>query len=350
MVRRRYINKGLRKLPRFGAFLFKKVRLLDVLYSSRSHTSHGVHTLFVLTHGRGNVQAPHSQDSQRSVQIESGKSKNQQLFQLMDIANGGGELPWASNETLLLVCRWTDSADLSDGRLTYTTSNGTLTASRMKALRGRFRWRGFSERVVELLLAGWKKNAHLADVSAWRNWMRWCMEGGKDPMSADLADILDFLLSLKTSIDLIEGLPIGENPLVVRLVKACYNASLGENSLLSLSQLARNSVTLIALATLLRVAEIAAIRLESVKFSNKAIHFLLKTLLEAIKVFREATVAFRSGSKDEKLWETKDLKHQQRPLTEHPVNHVCFIGRLSRGKAIDHSAFEILIDFAQNWE
>jgi hypothetical protein len=97
------------------------------------------------------------------------------------------------------------------------------------------------------------------------------MEGGKDPFSADLAVILDFLSSLKVAgkayntinvhrsmlsqtLDLIEGLPIGENPLVVRLLKACYNgnppkarylaiwepekvlsfiASLGENSSLS---------------------------------------------------------------------------------------------------------------------
>jgi hypothetical protein len=66
------------------------------------------------------------------------------------------------------------------------------------------------------------------------------MEGGKDPFSADLAVILDFFSSLKVAgkayntinvhrsmlsqtMDLIEGLPIGEIPLVARLLKTCYN-------------------------------------------------------------------------------------------------------------------------------
>ena len=133
----------------------------------------------------------------------------------------------------------TDSADLSDGRVRSTTSKGRLTASRLEALRSRFRLRGFSERVVELLLAGSRKNTHTSYESAWRNWLRWCLEEGKDPMSADLAIILDFLSSLKDAgkaystinvhrsmlsqtLDSIEGLPIEENPLVVRLLKACY--------------------------------------------------------------------------------------------------------------------------------
>jgi site-specific recombinase XerD len=223
------------------------------------------------------------------------------------------------------------------------------------------------------------------------------VEGGKDPFSADLAVILDFLSSLKDAgkaystinvhrsmlsqtLDLIEGLPIGENPLVVRLLKACYNnnppqprypamwepekvlsyiASLGENGSLSLSQLAGKAVTLIALATLLRVAEIAAIGLQSVKFSNGAVHFSLKTLrktqragplgsfsiktfsnlllcpVETIKAFMEATVAFRSGSEDERLWVSVRPPHG--PVTANTLAR--WIKNILKESGIDTNTF-----------
>jgi site-specific recombinase XerD len=291
----------------------------------------------------------------------------------------------------------TDSADLSDGGVTSTTSNERLAASRLEALRSRFRLRGFSERVVELLLAVSRKNTLSSYESAWRNWLRWCMKGGKDPFSADLAVILDFLSSLKDAgkaystinvinvhrsmlsqtLDLIEGLPIGENPLVVKLLKACYNdnppqprypamwepekvlsyiASLGENSSLSLSQLAGKAVTLIALATLLRVAEIAAIGLQSVKFSNEAVHFSLKTLrktqrvgplgsfsikkfsnpVETIKTFMKATVAFRSGTEDEiRLWVS--VRPPQGPVTANTIAR--WIKNVLKESGIDTNTF-----------
>nr|CAH0112332.1 unnamed protein product [Daphnia galeata] len=45
----------------------------------------------------------------------------------------------------------------------------------------------------------------------------------------------------------------------------------------------------------------------------------------------------------------KPLKYQLRPMTEHPVNHVSYIGRSSRGFAVHHSSYENLIKFSLEW-
>jgi hypothetical protein len=130
------------------------------------------------------------------------------------------------------------------------------------------------------------------------------MGRGKDPMSNDLIGTLEFLADLHASgksyntinvhhsmlsrtLGSVEGFPLGCHPLVVDLLRGCYNLntpkpkysatwdpdqimpfvkSLGENHLLPLSVLAGKTVTLIALASLMRVSEIAAIDLNTVVF------------------------------------------------------------------------------------
>ena len=129
-------------------------------------------------------------------------------------------------------------------------------------------------------------------------------------------------------------------------------ASWGENGSLSLSQLAGKALTLIALATLLTVAEIAAIGLKSVKFSNDAIHFSLKTRarwvlflltnfliccsVETINDFIKATVAFRSGSEDERLWVS--VKPLHGPVTANTIAKR-WIKNILKGSGIDTGTF-----------
>jgi integrase len=95
-----------------------------------------------------------------------------------------------------------------------------------------------------------------------------------------------------------DGWRIGEHPVVIKLLKGCYNlnpprpkynktwdpaqvlsflSSLGDNNELSLSVLARKMVTLIALATLMRVSEISAIVYKSVVFNNGGVRFSLES-------------------------------------------------------------------------
>ena len=96
----------------------------------------------------------------------------------------------------------------------------------------------------------------------------------------------------------IEGVHLGLHPLVTRLMKGCYHKNpspkynemwdpnqvlkfteaLGENQCLALNMLASKMVTIIALATLMRVSEIASIGYRSVVFSEDGLVFLLKRL------------------------------------------------------------------------
>lgn len=145
------------------------------------------------------------------------------------------------------------------------------------------------------------------------------MRRDTDPLSADLTEVLQFLTDLLASgksysainihrsmlsrtLGSIEGVQIGAHPLVVRLMKGCYHKnppkpkyndmwdpsqvvefinSLDENRHLTLSVLASKLVTMIALATLMRASEIAAIGYRSVVFSERGVVFSLDRLRKA---------------------------------------------------------------------
>ena len=92
------------------------------------------------------------------------------------------------------------------------------------------------------------------------------------------------------------GNPVGIHPLVKNLLDGCYNlnppkprydctwdpnavinylSALGENRSLAISVLTRKTVMLLALASLLRVSELASINLSSIIFSNSGVTFTL---------------------------------------------------------------------------
>ena len=185
--------------------------------------------------------------------------------------------------------------------------------SRLETLRRSYDLQGFSRSTIELFLAGCRSNTNAAYESAWVNWRNWCVERNSDPLRSDLALILAFLAQLhafgksystinlhrsmlSTTLPSIDGIPIGQHPLVIRLLKGCYNrnppkprydstwdpsrviqfmSSLGNNELIPLPNLSGKLVTLLALATLLRVSELASIAFSSVKLSQKSVRFAL---------------------------------------------------------------------------
>jgi hypothetical protein len=101
---------------------------------------------------------------------------------------------------------------------------------------------------------------------------------------------------LSKTLPTVDGHPVGVHPLVKNLLNGCYNLNppkpkyncawdpsvvidyfsmLGINSSLTLSSLTKKSVTLLALASLLRVSELAAIDFHSVIFSVHGVKFTL---------------------------------------------------------------------------
>ncbi len=113
-------------------------------------------------------------------------------------------------------------------------------SSRLEIIGRALRGKGLSPAVIRLLLAGNRSTTHAAYESAWHNSSDWCAGRSHDPLSNDLASILDFLTALNTSgksyntvnihrsmlsvtLEPIVSTPVGQHPLVIRLLKGCYN-------------------------------------------------------------------------------------------------------------------------------
>ena len=124
---------------------------------------------------------------------------------------------------------------------TSATTVGQAPLVRLDVIRRRFQERGFSPQVMELLLASSRSSTTNAYQSAWNAWLRWNMARGFDPLSNSLANILQYLNDqfhsglasqtinshrsmLSMTLDPVERHRIGEHPLVVQLLKGCFNS------------------------------------------------------------------------------------------------------------------------------
>ena len=155
--------------------------------------------------------------------------------------------------------------------------------------------------------------------SAWKRWVDWCSKRNLDTLSPSLAIVLDYLFylfnigfataSLNThrsmlsmTVDPIEGHNVGEHPLVVQLLKGCYNLnppkprydsfwdpdvvlnyfiSSGPDGSLSLVSLSNKLAMLLALATLSRVSELCSISYSSISISDTGAKFSFSRLRKA---------------------------------------------------------------------
>lgn len=203
--------------------------------------------------------------------------------------------------------------DVASRRTAPLTGIRHTSIGRLEIVRQNFRRRGFSRPLVELLVAGSRASTLSTYESAWRTWATWCYQRGEDPLSTTLAFVLEFLANLhgagksystinvhrsmlSKTLPHFEGHPVGSHPLVKGLLSGCFNinppkprynsswdpnvvvsymASLGENSSLPLSKLSHKTAVLLALASLLRVSELASINFQSVTFSSSGVNFTL---------------------------------------------------------------------------
>ena len=112
-------------------------------------------------------------------------------------------------------------------------------AGRMEGLRHHFRSKEIPNNAIELLMSSWRSKTISNYNSAWRKWEGWCKQRGMHPFAADVPSILGFLAdqfeegrqyrslncyrSALSSTHLpVEGFPVGQHPLVVRLLKGAY--------------------------------------------------------------------------------------------------------------------------------
>ena len=115
-------------------------------------------------------------------------------------------------------------------------------SDRVEVIRRRFRDKGFSEEVIGFLLGSNRSTTNSSYQSAWNGWFNWCGERDFDPLSNNLVNLLQYLANLHSNgyatrtvyvqrsmlsmtLDPLDGRNIGEHPMVIQLMKGCYNVN-----------------------------------------------------------------------------------------------------------------------------
>ena len=243
--------------------------------------------------------------------------------------------------------RLTDSSPIipdSSARSIRTTSPPATVqlppASRLESFRGKLSADGVSQQATELISAGWSKGTNCAYQSAWSRWRSWCLQRNIDPFSSNVSTLANFLASLfnqglqhrsintiRSAISVthnnIDGIPMGQHPLITHLMKGIYNSrppqpkyssswsvarvtdylkNLGPNHGLSLKQLTLKLVVLMALVEASRSSELAALDLRFRVFTPEGVTFSLPTLTKKRKAGAPPRKLFFGGyPPDERL-------------------------------------------------
>lgn len=202
---------------------------------------------------------------------------------------------------------------IPDGRTTPTTRVELNRPNRVEIIRSNLASKGFPPEVVELLMAGSRASTQTAYQSAWVSWCDWCSGHNIDPMSGALNTILKFLTDmfrsgkaygtlnifrsmLSSTLPPVDSFPVGQHPMVIRLLKGIYNSkpptprysvtwdvdqvlryfdTLEPNPDLPLKVISKKLALLLAITLMLRVSEIATISKQSVCITEEKVTFSL---------------------------------------------------------------------------
>ena len=113
-------------------------------------------------------------------------------------------------------------------------------SNRLACLQQSWQKRGIPSNASTLLLTAWRPGTSSVYDSAWKKWHCWCLGRKVDPFCPSLADIVNFLpcsfdegleyrtintyrLALSSTLSPIEGFPLGQHRIVVRLLKDILN-------------------------------------------------------------------------------------------------------------------------------
>jgi len=137
------------------------------------------------------------------------------------------------------------SSDTTEGRPVQGNPSGsnagnTATISRVAYLRNRYQEHQLSEEASNLLLASWREKSSKSYDSLFNKWVGWCNKRNTDPISGPVSEVVNFLTDLfeqgyqyrslnsyrsaiSSTHDLVDGVSIGQHPLVTRLLKGAFN-------------------------------------------------------------------------------------------------------------------------------
>jgi Phage integrase family len=197
-----------------------------------------------------------------------------------------------------------------------TIGNQRSVLNRMEIIRSRFRSERIPDQAIDIILAGNRPATHAGYDAAWNQWTDWCNRNDHHPLHGSLVNVITFLSDsfhkgkaystinvyramLSVTLPQVNLQDLGKHPTVVKLMKGIFNSNPPKpkyagtwdvdlvinffktappNSELSLIQLSRKTAMLLALVTMFRVSELAAIDSSSITFSDSGLHFSLSRL------------------------------------------------------------------------
>ena len=213
------------------------------------------------------------------------------------------------------------------GSITPVGDESNPATSRLACVQRSLQSKGISSNASKLILAAWRPSTNSVYNSAWKKWHCWCIAREVDPLCPSLADVTGFLAhsfdegleyrtintyrsALSGVLPPMEGFPVGQHPLVVRLLKGILNLrpampryqqswdvnvaldymrSLPGNQVLPLKVLTQKLALLLALTAPKRSSELKLLDLRFMRILPEGVVFELpgmtKTSSEIIHVF-----------------------------------------------------------------
>jgi len=198
----------------------------------------------------------------------------------------------------------------------------------MENLRKYLKSKAIPEKAINLITSSWRKKTNDNYNLAWRKWEAWCSERNKCPLSSDVSAVLGFLAdqfeegkqyrslncyrSALSSTHLpIEGFPVGQHPLVARLLKGVFNCrppvpryentwdvkkvlsflqSLGSNDAMTLKALTKKLAMLLALVLAHRSSDLVRLFLTGKKCTPNGVTLPVRGLAKQTQPGRERSL------------------------------------------------------------
>ena len=198
------------------------------------------------------------------------------------------------------------------------SSEKVSTPSRVEFIRSRLEGEGISSRAVTYILESWRTSTRKQYSAAWSCFIGWCNQRTRDPVQAIVGTVCDFLSdqfgegksystvnsyrsALSGMLVPINGRPMGEHPLIVRLLKGMFNVRAPvpryngtwdvnivlkflENwhplETLEMKHLTFKTVALVGLVSAQRSQALAALTLKEMSVSEDGTRFFVSRLLK----------------------------------------------------------------------
>ena len=128
----------------------------------------------------------------------------------------------------------------SPRRASPSDTPGLSQSDHLESLRSRGEFKDISTDAFNLICSAWRRGTEKSYSVAWRKWCAWCQNKNINPLSASISDVIEFIISgfqsglqystlnslqlaLSATLPSCEGVPVGQHPLIARLLQGIFN-------------------------------------------------------------------------------------------------------------------------------